>query len=151
MITLTVDFEWKPVLENESIHYFFPNKITTYMRQQYRMPAIYRWVVESDKTIESVYIGETEELCPRRIYGYLNPGPSQMTNIHINNLFNDLIKKEKTIRLEHLVFSDFSFDGKKMTVQDLAKKNVRVLLENVMVTHQENDRITILNQAINSK
>jgi len=113
MITLTMDFEWKPVLEDKSAQYLFPNEITANMRQQYRTPAIYRWIVESDETVESVYIGETEELCPRRIYGYLNPGMSQMTNIRINNLFKDLIKKGKTIRLEHLVFSDFSLDGKK--------------------------------------
>lgn len=68
MITMTMDFEWKPVLENESAHYLFPNEITAYMRRQYGIPAIYRWVVESDKTIESIYIGETEELCPRRVY-----------------------------------------------------------------------------------
>lgn len=151
MITLTIGFEWQPVLENESSQYVFPNTITTHMRQKYRIPAIYRWVVENNKTIESVYIGETEELCPRRVYGYLNPGPSQMTNIRINNLFDDLIKKGKTIRLEHLVFSDFSFDGKKITTQDLIKKNIRVLLENIMITHHENDGITMLNQAINSK
>lgn len=151
MITLTIDSEWKPILENKSVQYLFPNTITSYMRQQYKMPAIYRWVVDTDKTIESVYIGETEELCPRRVYGYLNPGPSQMTNIRINNLFNDLIKKGKVIRLEHLVFSDFSFDGKKITAQDLAKKNIRVLLENIMLAHHENDGTTILNQAINSK
>lgn len=151
MITLTIDFEWKPILENESSQYVFPNTITAYMRQKYRAPAIYMWIIESDGRIESVYIGETEELCPRRIYGYLNPGPSQITNIRINNLFNDLIKKGKVIRLEHLVFSDFSFDGKKILARDLAKKNIRVLLENIMITHHENDGITMLNQAINSK
>lgn len=151
MITLTIGFEWQPVLENESSQYVFPNTITAYMRQKYRAPAIYRWIIESDGRIESVYIGETEELCPRRVYGYLNPGPSQMTNIRINNLFDDLIKKGKTIRLEYLVFSDFSFDGKKITAQDLVKKNIRVLLENIMITQHDNDGITMLNQAINSK
>jgi hypothetical protein len=151
MINLTMNFKWAPVLENESDQYFFPNTITAYMRQKYRIPAIYRWIVESNGRIESVYIGETEELCPRRVYGYLNPGSSQMTNIRINNLFDELIKKGKIIRLEYLVFSDFFFDGKKITDQDLVKKNIRVLLENIMIIHHENDGIVILNQAINSK
>ncbi|MCE9653557.1 MAG: hypothetical protein K8Q89_10995 [Nitrosarchaeum sp.] len=151
MINLTIDFEWNSVLENKSDQYVFPNIVTDYMRQKYRMPAIYRWIVDSDGMIESIYIGETVELCPRRVYGYLNPGPSQMTNIRINNLFDELIKRGKIIRLEYLVFSDFLFDGKKITDQDLIKKNIRVLLENIMITHHENAGVVILNQAINSK
>ncbi|MGI0062234.1 MAG: hypothetical protein ACREBA_07255 [Nitrosotalea sp.] len=151
MINLNIDFKWQPVLENESKQYFFPNEISHYMRQKYRIPAIYRWIVENNGRTESIYIGEAKDLCPQRVYGYLNPGPSQMTNIRINNLFNQLTKEGKNIRLEHLVFSDFIFNDRKMTPQDLNRKTIRILLENIMLTYHENDKITILNQAINSK
>ena len=151
MIKLSMDFEWSPILEEELRQYLFPHKVTSYMRLKYQIPAIYRWVVENDKAVESAYIGETEQLCPRRVYGYLNPGPSQMTNLRINNLFNELLTKGRSIKLEHLLINDFCLNEKKITSNDLTSKNIRVLLESIMLAEYEKDGISLLNQAIKSK
>jgi len=150
-MNISIDFKWEPVFIRESEHYYFPNEISDFMRRKYKAPAIYRWVVEKDGKIVSMYVGEADELCPRRIYGYLNPGPSQMTNIRINDLFHQLISQGNKIWLEHLVLSSFIFDGKTITPSDLGKKTVRMFLENLILIHYESSGITILNQAVKSK
>jgi len=85
MIKVEFTYHWIPILKEEGQEYHFPEEISSFMRKNYRKPAIYRWNVfrniPSDKKI--IYIGEAQELCPQRINGYLYPGPSQRTNNRI--------------------------------------------------------------------
>ena len=85
MIKVEFTYHWIPILKEEGQEYHFPEENSSFMRKNYRKPAIYRWNVfrniPSDKKI--IYIGEAQELCPQRINGYLYPGPSQRTNNRI--------------------------------------------------------------------
>lgn len=76
---ISMPFEWVPVLADGVKPYEFPDQVTQYMRQHYRGPGIYRWVIGNQGEIAGLYIGETDEL-PRRIYQYPKPGQSQQTN-----------------------------------------------------------------------
>lgn len=147
-LDIHLDFSWEKVLVNQRESYFFPNNISAYMKKKYNSPAIYRWLVHNNDRLESIYIGEAEILCPRRIYHYLHPGPSQMTNIRINKLFNQLTNEGKKITLERLIFKDFVFDDKLISMSDLKKKTVRVFLEHLLLVHHDNTGMTLLNKAI---
>lgn len=147
-LNFNFDFSWKKVLSDKNTGYRFPNEITEYMKKRYKSPTIYRWLVHHDDKLESIYIGEAEILCPRRIYHYLHPGPSQMTNIRINKLFTKLNKENRQITLEILVFKSFQLDGKTISMSDLDKKTVRVFLEHLMLVYHENRGIPSLNKAI---
>ena len=73
-------YQWKPALLREKVEYIFPMAISPYMRTQYKGPAVFKWEVcykvSGDKKV--VYIGEAQEMCPKRLYGYLNPGPPKL-------------------------------------------------------------------------
>lgn len=148
MLNINFDFSWEKILSNQEEQYRFPNEISCYMKKHYKSPAIYRWLVHQGNNLESTYIGEAEILCPRRIYHYLHPGPSQMTNIRINELFTRLIKEGRTITLETLAFKDFLLDGKPVSMTDLDKKTTRVFLEHLLLVYYENKGVSILNKAI---
>jgi hypothetical protein len=147
-LNIKLDFNWEKVLSSQNEPYTFPNDLSDYMKKRYNLPAIYRWLVYHGDKLESVYIGEAEILCPRRIYHYLHPGPSQMTNIRINELFTQLVNEGRKITLEILVFKEFVLDGKAVSISDLYKKTVRVFLEHLMMVHHENSGVMSLNKAI---
>ena len=49
----------------------------------------------SDKTV--LYIGKTIQPLKKRMYGYLNPGPTQSTNIKANGFITDMLTTGKTV------------------------------------------------------
>lgn len=147
-INFHVNYEWETVMIKHNKPYFFPASISKFMKEHYKGPEIYRWVVKNYDKINSVYIGEAEILCPRRIQGYLKPGPSQMTNIRMNKLLHKFMNDGMKIGLERLNFSDFSIENKIITRDDLANKSLRLILENFMILNHENQGIKILNKII---
>jgi len=66
----SISFVWKPILKDEISLYQFPNPISSFMKSSYNVPAIYRWIVQTPDNKVLYYIGETEQLCPRRITHY---------------------------------------------------------------------------------
>ena len=82
------------------------------MKKNYRKPAIYRWNVfkEIPNDEKIIYVGEAQELCPQRIKGYLNPGPSQQTNKRIKKKFQTYLDKGFKIRLEMLQFDNIKIE-----------------------------------------
>lgn len=137
---------WVPVLSSTDTLYHFPEPITAFMRAALRMPAIYRWrITHPDGAIE-YYIGETEELCPRRIYHYLKPGPSQMTNLRLNELFSTLIRQGGTVTMEFLHFEPFSVGDHLIDQDSLADGHIRRFLEELFVVVLEAQGGTLLNR-----
>lgn len=66
----------------------------------WKSPGVYAFVlIQNDKTIndlECKYIGRASSNLIERLRGYLAPGPCQSTNVHVNNLiFNSLKKGDK--------------------------------------------------------
>ena len=144
-VNLTLTYEWEPVLLDQDKQYTWPSKITKFMRDKYNFSAIYRWVDEKEAKIQAIYIGEAS-LLPRRIYHYLNPYQSQQTNIRMNQRFNKLCTQGYTIKLEKLKIFSCELGAKKITENDLDDKNIRVLVEHLLLVYYENKGFDILNK-----
>ena len=95
-IQIGLAYEWESVLLRENTEYLFPMAISPFMRTRYKAPAVFKWDIyqktPGDKKL--VYIGEAPELCPRRLYGYLNPGATQLANKKINAEFRGYLKEK---------------------------------------------------------
>jgi len=56
-IKVKFTYQWIPILKEEGEEYYFPERITLFMRSNYKQPAIYRWNIfrnnsEDEKTNE---------------------------------------------------------------------------------------------------
>lgn len=144
---IELDYKWEPVFVNERNCYFFPNPVSSYMRQNYKEPAIYRWNIYRKRLEDEklIYIGETELLCPRRIYHYLNPGPSQRTNIRLNATLKEYISQGLKVGLDVLHFDNFKVDEFIFTKENLEDKQTRKLLEDIMLAYYRAKGFKILN------
>ncbi len=142
------DYQWLPVLREEEKEYYFPDKMSSFMKNEYKKPAIYRWnvfkTIRGDQKI--IYIGETQELCPQRINGYLNPGPSQHTNKRIKRKFEAYLANGFKIGLDILQFSDIKIENFVIRYDDLKDKHIRRLIEELMIIIHEKMGYTILNR-----
>lgn len=124
-----ISYKWIPINSAENIPYCFPDDITDYMKSRYGFPALYRWIIDRKDGSVFYYLGETDGLIPRRINQYLKPGPSQKTNLRLNEVFYDEIKKGTKIRLEYLTFSPFTINEFKFSHSSLTDVHVRRFLE----------------------
>jgi len=137
---------WVPVLSNENTSYRFPEPITAFMRADLRRPAIYRWCIAHPNGTTEYYIGETEELCPRRFNHYLKPGRKQVTNLRLNELFSSLIHQGSTVTIEFLHFEPFSVGDLLINRDSLADNHVRRFLEELFVVLMKAKGDTLLNR-----
>jgi hypothetical protein len=117
------------------------------MKQRYRLPTVYRWVIYEipSKDIEAIYIGEAQVLCPNRLSNYLRPGKTQRTSQRVNNLLKAYIDQGKQVQLEKLDFEAIELQAFRLTSQDLSAKNVRRLIEELFVTLYRQYGIKVLN------
>ena len=149
MYDIKVEFayQWKPVLIEVDKEYYFPKRITQFMRKTYNHPAIYRWNIFRNEPDDEklIYIGEAQELCPQRINGYLNPGPSQQTNKRIKEKLQGYLDKGFKIGLEILRFDNIKIENFALTNNDLNDKHVRRFVEELMVIIYKQKGFQILN------
>lgn len=134
-----ITFDWIPVLREEDEIYMFPNPITPYMKRLYKSPSIYRWNIHKGiPTSEKIiYIGEGQQLVPARIKGYLNPGPSQMTNKRLNNCFFEYKQRGYEISLEIIRFDAMNLGDSSFNLVDLENKYLRRFLENMLIIYYQ--------------
>ena len=85
-------------------------------------PALYCWCLDH----RPVYVGETDRL-RRRIRGYVNPGPSQQTNIRLAERLLRARTEGKVVELA--ILADIRLNGKPVPPSALADKDLRRLLE----------------------
>ena len=133
-------YEWRAVLLRESVEYLFPMAISPFMRARYKEPAVFKWDVyqktHGDKKL--VYIGEARELCPQRLYGYLNPGATQLANKKVNTEFRGYLKENLKIKLyvcciQEMIIGESSFD----TAAFVDKHLRRLVVESMIIEHRE--------------
>lgn len=146
IFNISFTFDWLPVLKNDGTEYHFPDNYQL-IDKKYTISAIYKWTVyEADKDdLKIVYIGEAEIL-RKRIMGYLNPGPSQQTNIRLNKLFNDYLNMGKKISLEILSFEDINLNGVIISGNDVNESNIRKAIEQLFITIYKKENYTLLNR-----
>lgn len=146
-IKLDLCFFWEPVLVEENQQYHYPMPISLYMKEHYNFSSIYRWDIyeQLPEDKKQIYIGEAEILCPRRIQGYLTPGPSQQTNKRLKEMLQGFLKDGLKIRLEVLRLQR-SFIGKiPLVPSELSSKYVRHCIEALLITNYQNKGYTLLN------
>jgi hypothetical protein len=139
-------YEWQPVLLREKVDYLFPMAITPFMRAKYKEPAIFKWDIyqkaPGDKKL--VYIGDAQELCPKRLYGYLNPGPTQKTNQKINTEFRGYLREKLNIKMDICYIREIVYRDIVMANSALDDKYMRLLLVNAMTIEHKNKGFTVM-------
>lgn len=146
-IKLELRYFWEPILSDETIKYHYPMPLSVLMKKKYKKPAIYRWNIYKHTPDDQklIYVGETELLCPRRIKGYLSPGPTQQTNKRLMKIFGDYIKTGLKISLEVLNIQFTTMNKIPIVEQDLSNKYTRRLIEAALVVKYQNKGYTLLN------
>ena len=139
-LQIKLDYQWETVYLRENVEYLFPLSVSPFMRNKYKEPAVFKWEVyqktQGDKKL--IYIGEAPELCPRRIYSYLMPGPTQVANKKVNTEFKAYLKENLKIKLEICRVQDLVFGGTLLDNNSLADKHIRrMILEALIIDHQK--------------
>jgi len=90
-------------------------------------PGLYRfWLGGVERS--AVYIGETDNL-RRRAAHYRNPGPSQRTNIRLNERLRTHLAAGGRVEMNIITTAESEIDGKRIPL-DLNQKAARRLVEN---------------------
>lgn len=140
---ITLHFIWLPVMQSKLGLYRFPQPITSYMIKKYQRPAVYRWIVRKGSNIIKQYIGETKQLCPNRMNGYLNPENS-MTNRRLFTEFHEQIKMGNEVLIDELspkISNIYDFLHIRFT-----KDILRKWFEEITIDNYRNSTIILLNK-----
>jgi hypothetical protein len=139
-------YEWQAALMRDKVEYLFPLAITPYMRAKYKEPAIFRWNIyqktAGDKKL--FLLGETQELCPRRLYGYTNPGPTQQTNKRVKTLLEGQIRDGFNVSLDICVIHEIKFGDSILGQQALGDRYMRQLIQAAMMVEHRKKGYTLL-------
>jgi hypothetical protein len=145
-LQINISYEWQPVLLREKVEYLFPMAITPFMRTKYRRPSVFRFIVfpntSEDKKL--VYIGEAQELCPRRLYGFLNPGQTQHTNQRVNTEFRSYLKDKLSIRLDDCNVREIIFGDVSLGLDSLNDKYLRRMLTDSLIIEHKKHGFTVM-------
>jgi hypothetical protein len=146
-IEVKVMFEWEAVRQSEAEEYVFPKPMTEFMKRLYKRPVIYRWIVERTNVGDEMlmYIGEAARLCPDRLSGYITPGPTQQTNLRLNQQFHECIANGGRVRLEIIKMTGAFVNDLDLTEKDLGRQDIRRLIERLLVTLYRNQGVNLLN------
>lgn len=117
------------------------------MKQRYKKPAIYRWIVAhaDNEANTQMYIGETKRLCPDRLSGYIIPGPTQQTNLRLNKFFHECLMQDSTVQLEILRINGSFTPDLSFTDTDLSSQDIRRLLEKLLMVLYRNQGVELIN------
>jgi hypothetical protein len=123
MTRVVVDFEWEPVgvVTLEGGRPVFPRLPEA--------PGLYRFSFEWPDRARGVYIGETDGL-RRRAQHYRTPGPTQRTNVRMNQEIVTALGAGVKVTLAIVTTASTSIDGAAFQTLDLARKTSRQVVEN---------------------
>lgn len=140
-------FRWTTVYCEKEKRYFFPESISLYMLENYKYPAIYRWIVYQDSRdkIQYAYIGTTKQLCPERLEGYLYP-VSSSTNLRLHKEFQQFLKQGYRIGLESLHIEQIKINNVDMKLNNLHSQTAKVFIETLLISYYRQNGLTLLNQ-----
>jgi hypothetical protein len=139
-------YNWQPVLLREKVEYLFPSSITPYMRAKYKGPAVFRWDIynKNPEDKKTIYIGDTQELCPKRLYGILNPGPTQLNNQRANKDFRGFLKDKLSIRLDFCNIQDFIVGQTSLEIGSLSDRSIRRLIAESLIIEYRQRGFTVV-------
>jgi hypothetical protein len=133
-------------MQREGAEYTFPMPITPYMRDRYRQPLVFKWEIYRRKPgdLKKAYIGEAQELCPKRLYSFLNPGKSQIAQQKINSEFRGYLKDKLNVGLFFCDVKSLKFDGDILDTDRFSSKWLRRLVVSALVLIDQKAGYTIL-------
>jgi hypothetical protein len=123
MTSVAIHFEWDDAAEvrlNSAGKLEFP-KLSA-------KPGVYAFRFDSHEAATTVYVGEAENL-QRRTAHYRNPGPSQSTNIRLNERMRSHLASNGCITMQLIIRARAEINGN-VEECDLSKTFARRLLEN---------------------
>jgi len=132
---LQFEFRWRRLRHPDGNDFVYGTELGR-LRSQTAYPAVYRWAVERDGKRTKTYIGETE-LLGRRLYHYLNPGPTQQVNLRLREEFLSLQAEGYQVFLDTFEFEPFEINGIDISVKLLDKKYVRRFVEALICLQYE--------------
>ena len=140
-------FRWNVIYCEHSKEYFFPQPITAYMLENYKYPAIYRWIVfeSSRDKIQYAYIGTTKQLCPERLEGYLHPHVSS-TNLRLHQEFQQFVQRGYKIGLESLQVEQVKINNIAVKLNNLHSQTARSFIETLLISYYRQNGLILLNQ-----
>ena len=140
-------FRWVSVYHEREKEYFFPQPITRYMLENYKYPAVYRWIIyqENREKINFAYIGTTKQLCPERLSGYLVPDTSD-TNLRLHKEFREFDKQGYKIGLELLQVEQIKINNVDVKLNNLHSQTARVFIETLLISYYRQNGLILLNQ-----
>jgi hypothetical protein len=143
-LVVQLDYTWRSVCDGTGAPYRFPAAGGD-IRQLYKEPAIYRWVVtDSGGRIVSVYIGETGNL-GRRLHNYLSPSASMHTATRIHEKLSDEVESGCEVTLEIAEWKSIRVGSAELASTALQEKTIRVLLEHALLAESNLSRTRTLN------
>jgi hypothetical protein len=150
--SIQMEIRWVPVTDRDGTHYEYPSLTSRYLKANFRKSTVYRWrVVPAENGTETVYIGEAEDLC-QRIQRVRTPGKAGSrggeTNKRLKMKFDEFCRSGRHVVLEVADFEPFSFNGVRITVQDLHNEYKRKALENLMLVSAQAAGHTVLNKYV---
>lgn len=107
-------------------------------------PGLYRFRIDREG-VRQVYIGESMNLRRRFAY-YRNPGPTQPTNIRINELFKQLIATGAVVSVDIITEGVKLKINNASTSADLHNKAVRRMIEHAAIVASGGSEIEIVNR-----
>jgi hypothetical protein len=145
-LQIKLTYEWQAVYLRENIEYLFPLAISPFMRAKYKTSAVFKWDIyqKTPGDQKLVYIGEAQELCPKRLYGYLNPGLTQQANKKVNDDFRGYLKEKLKIRLEICQVKEIHFGDLVLDADALTEKHVRRMVAEVLIVEHIKRGITVV-------
>ena len=145
-LQIKLTYEWKPVYLREGVEYLFPMAISPFMRAKYKTPAVFKWDIfqKNPGDRKLVYIGEAQELCPKRLYGYLNPGASQLANKKVNTDFRGYLKENLKIGLEICHIREIQLGQDVLDMSSLSDKHLRRLVSEALMVDYVKKGFTVI-------
>ena len=149
-----ISFQWRSAVVRESGDaYNFPEKFTSYFREKYSVPVVYRWRVlknqPGDK--EPIYIGEAEEL-PRRIQRVRTPSKTAKdsdTNKRLHQIFQEFLSLGRKIVIDVGDIEPFEINGVRFGGDTMGNPFKRRAVENILlVLAQKSGEFELLNVVV---
>ena len=142
-LTLSLEYAWTPVLDDNDQPYTFPSPLGFQIRGEWAKPAVYRWTIKIGDKIDSVHIGEADDLS-RRIYQYLNPGAAQQANARVKSALAQQALRGGIVTLDALTITTGSINNHTLGKDALRDTGVRRSIESLLTLEARKSGIRTL-------
>ncbi len=140
MNVLEINHRWADVQSLQGYNYLYPTAVSSYMKEQFCRPAVYRWMVWTPGYgVHAYYVGETANLA-HRVQHCIRPGNQQMTNLRLKAYFDEAIRQKQQVELQTFVFEPFQVNKVIFSMELLGHTHIRRMLENLVLVLMDGEK-----------